>query len=102
MHATLTIFTDGESSDGNVEQALKRLERLPIWVTIRLCTDEPNVVNYWNAVDSHLELSMDVLDDLFGEAEEVGEHNNWLVYGEPLHRFREFGSIGKNWICSTR
>ena len=95
MHATLTIFTDGESSDGNVEQALKRLEHLPIWVTIRLCTDEPNVVNYWNAVDSHLELSMDVLDDLFGEAEEVGEHNNWLVYGEPLHRFREFGSHRK-------
>ena len=38
---------------------------------------------------------MDVLDDLFGEAEEVGEHNNWLVYGEPLHRFREFGSHRK-------
>ena len=93
--ATVTIFTDGESSDGDVAQALRQLERLPCWVCIRLCTDEENVVNYWNNVDNNLELAMDVLDDLFGEADEVYEHNNWLTYGEPLHRFREFGTHRK-------
>ena len=34
---------------------------------------------------------MDVLDDLFGESEEVTGPNPWLTYGEPLHRLREFG-----------
>lgn len=85
------IASDGESSDGNIVQALKPLEHLPVQVVIRLCTDQDNVVNYWNNIDSQLEADIDVLDDITGEAEEVYEHNKWLTYGEPLHRLREFG-----------
>ncbi len=60
-------------------------------VIVRLCTDQENVSNYWNNVDSQLELRMDVLDDLIGEATQVGEKNSWLTYAEPVHRLREFG-----------
>ena len=89
--AVVIIATDGESSDGDVAQALKPLERLPAWVVIRLCTDEDRIVNYWNNIDDNLEVEMDVLDDLEGEAKEIHEHNSWLTYCEPLHRLREFG-----------
>jgi hypothetical protein len=34
---------------------------------------------------------LDILDDLVGEAKEIEMKNRWLVYGEPLHRMREFG-----------
>merc|ERR1712000_402648 len=44
-----------------------------------------------NNIDGQLELDMDVLDDLFGEAAEVTKENSWLTYGEPLHRLREWG-----------
>lgn len=89
--ACVVIATDGESSDGDIAQALRPLKDLPAWVVIRLCTDEDRIVQYWNNVDNELELDMDVLDDLCGEAQEVTEHNPWLTYGEPLHRLREFG-----------
>ena len=89
--ACVIIMTDGESSDGDIASAMRPLKNLPVWVVVRLCTDEDRIVNYWNNIDSELELDMDVLDDLHGEAAEVTSKNSWLTYGEPLHRLREFG-----------
>jgi len=46
-------------------------------------------------VDEELELEMDVLDDLAGEAKEVYEHNPWMCYATSMHRLREWGSPQK-------
>eukprot|EP01006_Ploeotia_vitrea_P046618 TRINITY_DN67042_c0_g1_i2.p1 TRINITY_DN67042_c0_g1~~TRINITY_DN67042_c0_g1_i2.p1 ORF type:complete len:330 (-),score=14.24 TRINITY_DN67042_c0_g1_i2:109-1098(-) len=89
--AAVIICTDGEASDGDVAAALKPLHQLPVWVVLRLCTDEDAVVNYWNGIDSQLELDLEILDDLTSEAKEVNEKNNWFTYGEPLHLLRQFG-----------
>ena len=85
------IATDGESSDGDIAQAMSPLQSLPVIVVIRLCTDDDRVCDYWNNIDSQIELEIDVLDDLFGEAKEVTSSNPWLTYGEPIHRLREGG-----------
>lgn len=89
--ASLIIATDGQSSDGDIAAAMKPLEGMPVQVVIRLCTEEDSIVDYWNGIDSQLELEVDVLDDLCSEAEEISKVNGWLTYGEPLHRFRELG-----------
>ena len=86
--ACVVIACDGESSDGDVATAMAPLKQLPVWVVIRLCTDDDHVVDYWNNIDSQLELDMDVLDDLTGEAKEVRSANKWLTYGLPIHRMR--------------
>ena len=129
----MIVCTDGESSDGDIADAMRPLQDLPVWVVIRLCTDEEQIVDYWNNVDGELEIGshhphphhnllffvlsrfythththtythththihmqdMDVLDDIRGEADEVRAVNNWLYYGEPLHRLREFGATIK-------
>ena len=52
-------------------------------------------MQYWNEIDEDLELDMDVLDDLEGEAAEVNEAQPWLTYGAPLHRLREWGTSNK-------
>lgn len=89
--AVVIICTDGLSSDGDIITAMKPLTRLPVFVVIRLCTDDNAVVDYWSNVDSQLELELDVLDDFVGESKEVFTANPWLNYGLPLHRLREFG-----------
>lgn len=118
--AVVIIITDGEASDGDVMQALRPLQNLPVWLVIRLCTSEADVVRSWNLVETNLEVELDVLDDLVGEATEIHRFNKWVTYGEPLHRIREWGVqvqslppppllslplLGlrsKTWTCSTR
>ena len=49
------------------------------------------MVEFYNDLDTQLELSLEVLDDFLQEANEVNEHNPWLNYALPLHRLRELG-----------
>jgi len=101
----IVLATDGLPTDryggtswqarNEFKQALRSLESLPIWVVIRLCTDDDEVVDFYNNIDNELELSIDVLDDFVAEAKEVYEHNKWLNYALPLHRMREMGFYHK-------
>ena len=67
QRAVVTIASDGAATDGNIEHAMRPLRDLPVWCVVRLCTDDDQVVEYWNNIDEDLELDMDVLDDLSGE-----------------------------------
>mmetsp|Transcript_22940 Transcript_22940/g.60551 ORF Transcript_22940/g.60551 Transcript_22940/m.60551 type:complete len:260 (+) Transcript_22940:1685-2464(+) len=78
-------------SKKDFQRALQTLQGLPIHLVVRLCTDEDEVGDYWNELDTQVELPLDVLDDFVGEATEIYQFNPWLAYGLPLHRAREFG-----------
>jgi hypothetical protein len=99
--AVVVIATDGMPTDeqgisseyatDQFVNVMRSLEGLPVWIVIRLCTDDDEVVSFYNDLDEQLELSLEVLDDYIGEAKEVYEFNSWLNYGLPIHRLREFG-----------
>jgi len=81
----------GEQVTNDFIRALRSLEGLPIWTVIRLCTDEDEVKEFYNNLDTQLEISLEVLDDYKGEAREVYRQNPWITYALPLHRCRELG-----------
>lgn len=89
--ASLIICTDGEPSDGDIKAALNSLQGLPVDIVIRLCTNEDNIVEFWNSIDKQLEVTMDILDDWSNEAAEIYKINNWVNYSLPIQRFRECG-----------
>ena len=87
----LVVCTDGEPSDGLLSEALAPLLNYPVWMVVRLCTDQPAVTQYWDDLDKEMEIELDIIDDFLNEARAVGTLNRWLTYGEPLHRIREWG-----------
>lgn len=66
QRVVIVVATDGLPTDergygGDVHkkefvEALRLLEGLPVWVVIRLCTDEESVVEFYNELDATLEL----------------------------------------------
>jgi len=97
----LILATDGLPTDelgyggagitNEFVEALRSLEGLPVWTVIRLCTDEATVRQFYNSLDTQLEISVEVLDDFMSEAKEVYKQNPWITYSIPLHRCRELG-----------
>jgi len=97
----IILATDGLPSDdrgmsGITEQnefiqSLKSLQGLPVWLVIRLCTDDDDTVDFYNCLDSQLELSIEVLDDFEAEAKEIHKYNKCVNYTLALHRCREMG-----------
>merc|ERR1711998_728707 len=65
-------------------------------IVMRLCTDDESTVEFYNDVDNEVEMSLEVLDDLASEAEELRKvGNGWLTYSPLLHRVREGGCFYK-------
>ena len=105
QRAVVILATDGLPSDdqghggqfisNQFVQALRLLSSLPVWIVIRLCTDDPEVVKFYSELDENLELNLEVLDDFVNESREVAKHNPWLNYALPLHRCREMGFSNK-------
>lgn len=68
----------------------------PVHIVVRLCTEDDDVVDFYNKVDEELELQMEVIDDHVSEAKEImAAGNGWFAYTPVLHRIREGGTFLK-------
>eukprot|EP00927_Polykrikos_kofoidii_P079712 TRINITY_DN76520_c0_g1_i1.p1 TRINITY_DN76520_c0_g1~~TRINITY_DN76520_c0_g1_i1.p1 ORF type:complete len:482 (-),score=71.37 TRINITY_DN76520_c0_g1_i1:153-1568(-) len=105
LSAVVVIATDGLPTDGsfggvsqvaqqNLTKVLRRLASdLPVFIVLRLCTDEDNVVEFYNRIDEEEELPLEVIDDLESEAREISKQGNgWFTYSPVIHMIREGGT----------
>lgn len=100
----LTLATDGLPTTAQgvndnrqmVEQLKRMANTLPLQMVIRLCTDDANVVSFYNQIDEEYELPLDILDDFESEAKEIAEvGNGFFTYTPVIHRIREAGTLFK-------
>lgn len=99
----LSVVTDGiptstqsKPKDEFMQELREFVRQLNAFVVIRLATDDDEVVKYYNRIDEELELPLDILDDLTGEAKELHAiGNGWFAYTPLLHRIREGGALNK-------
>ncbi|CAJ1363768.1 unnamed protein product [Effrenium voratum] len=99
----LSVVTDGiptshlhDAKSEFMQELRKFASEFNTFMVIRLATDENDVVDYYNRIDEELELPLDILDDLAGEAKELKDcGNGWFAYTPLLHRIREGGTLAK-------
>eukprot|EP00443_Scrippsiella_acuminata_P056656 CAMPEP_0115470064 /NCGR_PEP_ID=MMETSP0271-20121206/51806_1 /TAXON_ID=71861 /ORGANISM="Scrippsiella trochoidea, Strain CCMP3099" /LENGTH=490 /DNA_ID=CAMNT_0002897189 /DNA_START=62 /DNA_END=1531 /DNA_ORIENTATION=+ len=95
-----TTASSGMSTNADKHRLVTTLRRLttdlPVFVIVRMVTDDNSVVDYYNSVDEEIELNLEVLDDIKSEAREIQKKGNgWLVYSPVLHHIREGGTFIK-------
>merc|ERR1719277_306952 len=103
----LTIVTDGlpttpfsghstDADKNQMIQALRFLSAASVQLVIRLCTDDEETIRFYNRIDEELELPLDILDDMVGEAKELAQRgNDWFAYTPVINRMREAGTLCK-------
>lgn len=89
--ALLVLITDGTSTDGDVINVLRPLEGFPLRIVVRILTEDKELIEYWQHINSTLNLDICILTSLKEEAAASEKKNSWLTYGEPLFLLREFG-----------
>ena len=87
----ILILSDGGSIDHGIVNSLRDLERTPTRVVVILFSIDKKVMDFWQSINAELDIDMIIIGDIETECACVAEYNNWLTYGDPLHRAREFG-----------
>jgi hypothetical protein len=99
--AVVVIATDAIPSDQygdaseeakeNFFRALQKLQLLPVWIVIKLCTNDRKAINYYRKLDKKLEIPIECISDYITESKEVRKWNGWLNYSTQIHHCRVMG-----------
>jgi len=88
----IVIATDGLPNEHvSFLNAMRMMQKLPVYIVVRLCTDDDAAMHFWKTLDLDLNVPVEILDDFESEAHQVYSMNPWITYSLPLQRIREWG-----------
>ena len=92
QRVAIVIASDGvPNQPQSFLDAMAVLQKLPVYLIVRLCTNDEASFQFWTTLDLDLDIAIEILDDFEAEAEAAFTMNPWCNYCMPLQRAREWG-----------
>jgi len=92
QRVAIVIASDGvPNQPQSFLDAMAELQKLPVYLIVRLCTNDEASFQFWTTLDLDLDIAIEILDDFEAEAEAAFTMNPWCNYCMPLQRAREWG-----------
>jgi len=92
--AHVVITVDNIPIDINVIGILNELiKKTFVHVTIRLCTDDTKVIDYWQYINELSGYKLYILNNIYVKINKVLQYNPWFTYCEKIHRIYECGDL---------
>lgn len=92
QRVAIIIASDGvPSNPQSFLDAMEALQTLPVYLIVRLCTNDEASMHFWNTLDLDLGIPVEILDDFEEENRIAYAMNPWCNYCVGVQRAREWG-----------
>jgi hypothetical protein len=96
QRVAIIIASDGvPSNPQSFLDAMQALQTLPVYLIVRLCTNDEASMHFWNTLDLDLGIPVEILDDFEEENRIAYAMNPWCNYCVGVQRAREWGFRSK-------
>jgi hypothetical protein len=96
QRVAIIIASDGvPTNPQSFLDAVQALQSLPVYLIVRLCTNDEAAMHFWNTLDLDLRIPVEVLDDFEEENRIAHAMNPWCNYCIAIQRAREWGFRSK-------
>ena len=96
QRVAIIVASDGvPSNPQSFLDAMEALQTLPVYLIVRLCTNDEASMHFWNTLDLDLGIPVEILDDFEEENRIAYAMNPWCNYCVGVQRAREWGFRSK-------
>jgi len=96
QRVAIIIASDGvPSNPQSFLDAMQALQSLPVYLVVRLCTNDEASMHFWDTLDLDLSIPVEILDDFEEENRMAYATNPWCNYCIGVQRAREWGFRSK-------
>ena len=89
----VVITSDSELNSNVINILHDLIKRSYIHITIRLCTDDSRMIDYWQSMNEYFGYKLYILDNINVKKNKILSYNPWFIYTEKMQRVFECGKL---------